>query len=127
MTKKRKIRPDIIRNQITSLIIYEKVKTTLSKAKVLKSKIEDIFTKTQKNDLNSFRYLSGYLYHPKAALKMKDILIPSYIKDKNIIRIAKLLSRGGDKAPQALVYLIKTEPKVVEAVKTNQKKKKSLK
>ncbi len=127
MRKMTKIRPDIIRNQITSLIIYEKIKTTLPKAKVLKSKIEEIFTKTQKNDLNSFRYLSGYLYHPKAVLKMKDVLIPSYIKDKNIVRIAKLLPRKGDMAPQGLVYLVKTEPKVVEDVKTDQKKTKNSK
>ncbi len=99
LSRKAQPRKAMLKNMATSLIIYEKIKTTKAKAKAVKPMVEKIITIAKKNDLNSHRKLLTKLYHKKAIKKALEVLGPRY-KDRNggYLRIINLQRRKGDNA-----------------------------
>ena len=92
-------RKALLRNLATSIIIYEKVKTTKAKAKAVKPIVEKLVTTAKKNDLNARRKLLETLYHKKAVKKALEILGPRYKERKGgYTRIINLGRRQGDNA-----------------------------
>ena len=89
----------MLRNLATSIIIYEKVKTTTAKAKAVRPLVEKMVTIAKKNDLNSRRRLLAFLMHKKAVAKALEVLGPRY-KDRQggYTRIIKIGRRQGDGA-----------------------------
>lgn len=97
----RKIGPRkaLLRNLATSLIIYEKIKTTKAKAKTLRPLAEKLITTAKVNNLASRRRLISVLYHPKAVKKALAVLGPRYqAKKGGCLRIINLGRRAGDGA-----------------------------
>ncbi len=54
-------RKALIKNLAGQLVIFEKIRTTKAKAKVLKSYLEKLITKSATNDLTTKRYLKTKL------------------------------------------------------------------
>jgi len=99
LDRNNEARKALLRNLATSVIFYEKVKTTKAKAKVVKPMIEKIITIAKKNDLNSRRKLLETLYHKKAVKKALEVLGPRYKEKKGgYTRIINLGRRQGDGA-----------------------------
>jgi large subunit ribosomal protein L17 len=95
------------RNLATSIILYEKVKTTQSKAKLVKSVLEKMISKAKTQDLPlATRTLNHYLLDKNATKKLTRELLDRY-KDKNsgFIRITPLGFRAGDSAPMVQIEL----------------------
>jgi len=103
LQRKRGARKALLKNLATSLILYERIETTLEKAKETRSLVERLIQKGKKNDLASFRYLLRFL--PKnAAKKVIEDLAPSFVsRNGGYVRIIKLRKRIGDNANLAII------------------------
>jgi large subunit ribosomal protein L17 len=97
----------MLRNLAASIIIYEKVKTTTSKAKVVRSLVEKSITLAKKNDLSSRRMLLKILPQKMAVKKLMESLNKRYSDKKSgYTRITKIKSRQGDGAEMSQIELI---------------------
>jgi large subunit ribosomal protein L17 len=101
-------RKALLQNLATSLIIYEKVKTTKAKAKAVQSLVEKLVTIGKVNNLTNRRKLLKKLYLKKAVNKVLEVLGPRY-KDRKggYTRIVKLGQRKGDGAEIVQIEFIK--------------------
>ena len=107
LDRKKEPRKALLRNLATSVIIYEKVKTTKTKAKAVKPLVEKLVTIAKKNDLTARRKLLEVLYHKKAVNKTLEVLGPRY-KDRKggYTRIINLGRRQGDGAEMAKIEFV---------------------
>ncbi len=100
-------RKALVRNLVTSLFLYGKVKTTESKARALKSEAEKLITavKRQPEDRNAIRMLTKTIFTEEASKKAL-----AYIKGTEKIsgytRATKLGYRAGDNALLVQVELL---------------------
>src|SRR3989344_5004849 len=89
-----KARKALFKNLITSLILYERIKTTEAKAK--------------SGTLQARRMLAAFLVDPKAVDKMMDVLAKRFGQRKTgFSRIIRLQRRRGDNAQMVQMELIK--------------------
>jgi large subunit ribosomal protein L17 len=97
----------MFRNMTISLVEHELIKTTLPKAKELRSYAEPLIT-LAKNDSVANRRLAFDRVRNKAAVgKLFSELGPRYqARPGGYIRILKCGYRPGDKAPMAYVELV---------------------
>lgn len=98
----------MLRNLATSVILYEKIKTTQAKAKLVKPIVEKLITASKgKSKMNAYRTLNAYLFDTNASKKLMNELAPRY-KDKSsgCVRITKLGFRAGDAAPVVQLELV---------------------
>lgn len=99
LDRKKASREALLRNLATSLVIYEKIKTTKAKAKVVRPIVEKLITTGKKNDLTARRQLLTVLYHKNAIKKVLEVLSPRYLERKGgYLRIINLGQRKGDGA-----------------------------
>lgn len=90
----------MLRNMATSLILYGKIKTTESKASLVKPVVEDLITKAKKQTLpTAMRTLNAYLTDKNASKKLTRELVERY-KERNsgYLRVIPLGYRTGDAA-----------------------------
>jgi large subunit ribosomal protein L17 len=97
----------MIRNQITDLLRYEKVKTTEAKARELRREAEKVITLAKTNDVHHRRLALTKVYDPRVVTKLFDELGPR-IADRpgGYTRMVKLMPRKGDGAAMAIVELV---------------------
>ncbi len=101
----------MLRNMVTSLLEYEKITTTLSKAKELRRHAEKMVTLGKRGDLGSRRRALGYVRSKSVVHKLFTGLAERY-KERNggYTRIYKLGARVGDNAPMAVIELVDRDP-----------------
>lgn len=107
LDRKKESRELMLRNLASSILIYEKVKTTEAKAKAVRSMVEKSITISKKGDLYSRRKLIALLPQKLAVKKAMEVLGHRY-KDKNggYTRIVKLGARQGDGADMVQIELV---------------------
>ena len=100
----------MMRNLVTSLLLYEKIITTAAKAKELRSVAEKMVTLAKREDLHARRQAAEVLNDDKALKKLFDTLGVRF-RDRNggYTRITKLDYRMGDGAPLAAIELLGAE------------------
>ena len=90
----------LIRNLAMSLIIYDKIKTTESRARVIKPFVEHLvnIVKT-KEKREAIRLVEKLLQHDNASRKLFEVIAPKY-KDVTggYLRTTRLGYRNGDNA-----------------------------
>jgi large subunit ribosomal protein L17 len=98
---------------LNSFFKYEKIKTTLPKAKLLKPLAEKIITKAKKNDLHSKRIVFKYLRKWDVIPKIFNEIAPRY-KERpgGYTQILRLGYRNSDGAEIALLKLVEEFQKV---------------
>ncbi|MFA5029492.1 MAG: 50S ribosomal protein L17 [Patescibacteria group bacterium] len=103
----RSVREALMRNLTTSFIIYEKIKTTKAKAKLLRPKVEKLITLSKHDTLTNRRQALRVLYFDKAVKKLFEVLGPRYQeRNSGYTRIVKLPPRKGDAAEMAILELV---------------------
>lgn len=124
LSRKSGPRKALLRGLATSVILYERVKTTLPKAKEIRPIVEKLITAAKKGDLAAIRALSSYLYGENAVQKLVTEIAPIY-KDRNggYTRIVKLGNRPGDNAPVAIIELVDMDKLAKAAVPAKVKEK----
>lgn len=97
----------MLRNLASSILLYEKVKTTEAKAKTVKPLVEKMITMAKIGDLKSRRQLIQVLLQKKAIKKSLEVLGARY-KDRKggYTRITKLVPRQGDGAKMVQIELV---------------------
>jgi len=112
LQRKRAPRRALLKNLAVSLILYEKIKTTLEKAKEVRSFVEHLISKGKDRDLSSRRYLLRFLPKHVVAKVLED-LVPSYADKKSgYLKISKLSERKGDGALMAILEFTDKKPPV---------------
>jgi len=120
-----KARKALFKNLITSLILYERIKTTEAKAKAVRGLVDSLMVKAKSGTLQARRMLAAFLVDPKAVDKMMDVLAKRFGQRKTgFSRIIRLQRRRGDNAQMVQMELMK-EP--VEEQKPEEPPKKEAK
>ena len=114
-------RKALLKNMLNSLIKYEQIKTTLTKAKFLKPQADKIITLGKKETLQTTKMLVSKLQDIKSANKVKKTLSKRYQNRKGgYTRIIKAGFRYGDNAPMAIIEFVDRD---VEAKRVDKPKK----
>ncbi len=105
--RKTAARKAMLKNLAESIILYEKIKTTEAKAKVVKSMVEKMITRAKKDTLHNRRILLSRLPTENSVKKLFEVIGPKY-KDRNggYLRIIKLSQRKGDAAEIVQIELV---------------------
>ena len=100
-------RKALLANMAGSLIEHEQIKTTLPKARELKSVVEKLITLGKRGDLHARRQAVSRLKQDAHVAKLFAVLGPRY-KERNggCVRVLKAGFRYGDMAPMAIVELV---------------------
>jgi large subunit ribosomal protein L17 len=103
-------RRSLLRNMVTSLIIEERIETTVPKAKALRPSIEKMITLGKKGDLAARRKAAAYVMTDEALKKLFDVIGPRF-GDRNggYTRIVRTAWRKGDGADKAFIELLGSE------------------
>ena len=114
-------RKALLKNMLNSLIKYEQITTTISKAKFLKPQADKIITLRKKESLQTNKLLMSKLQDIKSTNKVKKTLSKRYEKrNGGYTRIIKAGFRYGDNAPMAVIEFVDRD---VEAKRVDRKKK----
>ena len=97
----------MFRNMTTSLVMHERISTTLPKAKELRSVIEKLITLAKRGDLHARRQARSRLKEDQYVVKLFEVLGPRY-KDRQggYVRVLKAGFRYGDMAPMAIIEFV---------------------
>lgn len=106
LSRKAGPRKALQRSLLRSLVLLEKIETTLAKAKDLSPIAEKLVTKARKGDIATRRHLLS-LIGKEGAKKLMDEVAPRY-KDRKggYTRIFKLASRPSDQSKRALIEFV---------------------
>lgn len=92
-------RKALLRNLATSLVLYEKLKTTKAKAKAVRPYVERMITTGKAKTLHARRELLKKLTTPSAVEKVLSELSPRYLnRPGGYTRITNIGRRAGDAA-----------------------------
>ena len=106
----------MLRNMCNSMIMHEAIKTTLPKAKELRSVVEPLITLGKTPTLSNRRLVFNRTRDRDVVAKLFNVLGPRYqARPGGYTRILKMGFRVGDNAPMAFVELV-DRPDVVGAV-----------
>ena len=101
-------RTAVMRGLATSIILFEKVKTTTARAKQVQPIVEDLITKAKtKSTVAAIRQIGQVVLDDKAGKKLLEVLKDRY-KDRpgGYTRIVKVGNRSGDSAEMVQISLV---------------------
>jgi len=100
----------LLRNLVTSLIVEERIETTVVKAKAMRPHVEKMITLGKRGDVAARRLAASYLMTREAVTKLFDTISPRY-GDRNggYLRIIHSGFRRGDGGDLAFVELLGSE------------------
>jgi large subunit ribosomal protein L17 len=100
-------RKALLRNLATSLFQYEKIQTTLPKAKELCRYAEQIITLAKREGFNAHRDVVKHVQQDQVRKKIFEVLVPRYqTRSGGYTQIIRAGQRTGDSAPMAVVRLL---------------------
>jgi large subunit ribosomal protein L17 len=122
-------RDALIKNQLRSLFLHERIRTTISKAKVTRQHAERLIRLAQDNTVARNRILFQYLQDRTLVKHVVDEIAPRFKEHAGgYTKILRLGTRPGDSAEMALLELIIKKPKATESKsKSASSKKESVK
>lgn len=98
----------LLKNLALQLVVYEKIRTTEAKAKVLRPFVERLITKGRTPTLTARRALLRVLPTETAVKKILEELGPRYAtRPGGYLRITKAPARQGDGAHMAIIEFVK--------------------
>src|SRR5256885_794669 len=100
----------LLRNLVTSLIVEERIETTVPKAKAMRPLVEKMVTLGKRGDLAARRLASGFLMTRDSVDKLFDSIGPRF-GDRNggYLRIVRTGFQKGDGAEKAFIELLGAE------------------
>lgn len=100
----------LLRNLVTSLILQERIETTVTKAKAMRPHVEKMITLGKRGDLAARRLAASYLVTPEAVERLFDTVSPRF-GDRNggYLRIIRKGYRRGDGGETVYIELLGSE------------------
>ncbi|HEB76779.1 MAG TPA: 50S ribosomal protein L17 [Nitrospirae bacterium] len=103
-------RKALFRNLMVDLFMHERIETTVTKAKVVKSLAEKVVTLGKKGDLHSKRMALSYVPNRAAIAKLFGEIAPRFSKrNGGYLRVVKTRTRLKDQAPLAVLEFVDYE------------------
>jgi len=103
-------RAALMRNLVTSLILTERIQTTVAKAKAARPIVERMISLGKQGDLNARRLAASYLLDPAALKLLFGDFAQRYAERKGgYTRIVRTGWRKGDGADLAVLELVGSE------------------
>jgi len=114
--RKKEHRRALLRNMCRSLFIFEKIRTTMPKAKEARRMAEHIIEFAKKNDLAAKRAIFRYIPDHKLVKIICEEIGPNFAnRQGGYTRIYRLGPRLGDGAEMAILELVEqNEPAVID-------------
>ncbi len=100
----------LLRNLVTSLIVEERIETTVPKAKAMRPHVEKMITLGKRGDLSARRQAASYLMTRDAVDKLFDTVSPRFgDREGGYLRIIRTGWQKGDGAEKAFIELLGSE------------------
>ena len=110
LSRKTEHRRALLRNLVTSLILEERVETTVAKAKAARAVAEQIITMGKRGDLHARRLAAAYCLTAPAVKKLfEDVAKRFASRPGGYTRIVRTGWRKGDGADTAVLELVGTK------------------
>lgn len=107
LDRKKGPRELMLRNLASSILLYEKVRTTRAKAAAVRSLVEKMITAAKAGNLASRRGLTKVLLQKNAVRKAMEVLSERYkSRPGGYTRTTKLGMRAGDGAEMVQIELV---------------------
>ena len=105
----------LLRNLVTSVIIEDRVETTVAKAKAVRPLVEKMITLGKKGDLHSRRQALAFLTTDDSVTRLFETVAPRYgDRQGGYLRIVKTGFQKGDGAEKAFIELLGAEKQLDE-------------
>jgi large subunit ribosomal protein L17 len=105
----------LLRNLVTSVIIEDRVETTVAKAKAVRPLVEKMITLGKKGDLHSRRQALAFLMTDDSVTRLFETVAPRYgDRQGGYLRIVKAGFKKGDGAEKAFIELLGAEKQLDE-------------
>ena len=103
-------RRSLLRNLVTSVIVEERIETTVPKAKAAKPIVEKMITLGKRGTVHTRRQALSYMMTPESVDRLFNVVAPRY-GDRNggYTRITRSYVRQGDAAEMAYIELLGAE------------------
>ena len=100
----------LLRNLVTSVIVEDRVETTLTKAKAVRPLVEKMITLGKNGDLHSRRQALSFLMTDKSVTRLFETVAPRYgDRQGGYLRIIRTGFQQGDGAAKAFIELLGAE------------------
>ena len=105
----------LLRNLVTSVIVEDRVETTVAKAKAVRPHVEKMITLGKKGDVHARRQALSFLRTDDAVKRLFDTVAPRY-GDRlgGYLRIVRTGFQKGDGAEKAFIELLGAEQQLDE-------------
>jgi len=101
----------LMKNLVTSLIVHERIETTVAKAKELKMLADRMITLGKKGDVAAVRLAARNIQTKEAVGKLFKELAPRFTaRSGGYTRVLKYRNRRGDGAPTAIIEWVDKAP-----------------
>lgn len=99
----------VLRNLVTALFQYERIETTVAKAKEARRLAERLITFAKRGDVAARRHVDRFVTRPSVTRKLFETVAPWYTERRGgYTRIVKIGHRLGDAGETAYLELVKT-------------------
>jgi large subunit ribosomal protein L17 len=100
----------LLRNLVTSVVVEDRVETTVAKAKAVRPLVEKMITLGKRGDVHARRQAAAFLMTPESVSRLFATVAPRY-GDRNggYLRIVKAGFRQGDGGEKAIIELLGAE------------------
>ena len=107
----------MLRNLVTSIVLMDRVETTITKCKAARPLVEKMITLGKRGDVHARRQAASYVLTPQAVDRLFNVVAPRY-GDRNggYSRITRTGARKGDAAEMAFIELLGAEQELNEKV-----------
>ena len=109
-------RKALLRNLVTALFQYERIHTSVAKAKEARRLAERLITRAKRGGLHARRHVARFVYRETVTKKLFDTIAPWYAERPGgytrIVRIGK--RRPGDNSEIAFLELVKSPEQKAE-------------
>src|ERR1700748_299242 len=100
----------LLRNLVTSVIVEDRVETTVAKAKAVRPHVEKMITLGKKGDIHSRRQALSFLMTDTAVTRLFETVAPRYgDRQGGYLRIVRTGFQKGDGAAKAFIQLLGAE------------------
>jgi len=120
----------LLRNLVTSILLEDRVVTTVTKAKAARPHVEKLITLGKRGDVHARRQALAYLMTDDAVKRLFETVAPRYgDRQGGYLRIVRTGFQKGDGAEKAFIELLGAEKQLDEkrqkrdAVKAEKRKK----
>ena len=100
----------MLRNLVTSILLEDRVHTTITKCKAARPLVEKMITLGKKGDLHSRRQALSYMMTDESVTRLFEVVAPRYgDRQGGYLRIVRTGFQKGDGAEKAFIELLGSE------------------